>query len=71
MISPTARLRFARSRTDLTTATLTALTCLVLFAGLAALTGSYTTALAGGIGLGAALVLAVKMIALPVGPHPA
>ncbi|MGX1811483.1 hypothetical protein ACWIGI_37650 [Nocardia sp. NPDC055321] len=70
MISPTARYRFARSRTDLTTAALTALTCLVLFLGLAALTGSYTTATAGGLGLGIAVVLAVKMTALPGRPRP-
>ncbi|MGX1812222.1 hypothetical protein ACWIGI_41480 [Nocardia sp. NPDC055321] len=68
MISPTARYRFARARTDLTTATLTTLTALVLFAGLAAITGSYSTALAGGLGLAAAVVLAVKMIALPYRP---
>ncbi|MGX1810858.1 hypothetical protein ACWIGI_34500 [Nocardia sp. NPDC055321] len=71
MISPTARLRFARARTDLTTAALTTLTCLVLFGGLAALTGSYATALAGALALAAAVVAAVKMMALPPGPRPA
>ncbi|MGW0252602.1 hypothetical protein ACWDYH_38850 [Nocardia goodfellowii] len=71
MISPTARYRFARSRTDLTTVASCVLICMALYLGLAVLTGSHATALAGAAGLGLALVLTVKMMALPHGPRSA
>ncbi|WP_067690396.1 hypothetical protein [Nocardia jejuensis] len=68
---PTPRTLRPSIRTDLTTTALTVITCAIFFAGLLALTGSVSTALAGGAGWGAAVVLALRMMALPSGPRPA
>ncbi|MEV6072067.1 hypothetical protein AB0L82_36475 [Nocardia sp. NPDC052001] len=61
----TPRNRTTTTRTDLASVTLTVLTCAVFFLGLTALTGSFSTAATGAIGLCGAVVLAMKMMALP------